>query len=199
MRKSLSRRSLETLTIVPFMGLLSACQPTPPSLPANAALSANSQIPSVSGLRERLAPASRDALTRSPLPVLLFANPALVAETTATSGPAWYALSVRDGERTIALHVVHETPSRDGSPPLGHDLRVRRAPAMVLYNEGVRSVTWSESSATYALEIECARPFEDTACTDRAYVMALAESLQRVEFNTVNSQTNSALQQGGVR
>ncbi len=125
---------------------------------------------------EALSPESRAAVAVAPWPVLLFSDPSAAAASAVTAGPAWYAISARAGERTLSLHVVGE--ARSASAPVGHVERVRGgAPAMVLYNEGVRSVTWSERGATYALEVECARPFDDEACTQATYVLGLAESL----------------------
>jgi hypothetical protein len=131
------------------------------------------------GALESLSPASREAVRRAPLPVLLLSDPVSAAATVVTAGARWYALSARVGERTLSLHATAEEPSEDGAPPVGHGERARGRPAMVLYNEGVRSVTWSEGGATYALEVECFRPFEDPACTRSDFVLGLAESLVR--------------------
>lgn len=49
-------------------------------------------------------------------------------------------------------------------------------------------MTWSERGATYALEVECYQPFEDSACAQSAYVTGLAETLVRVDESPVNSQ-----------
>jgi hypothetical protein len=73
---------------------------------------------------------------------------------------------------------------------------------MVLFNEGVRSVTWSERGATYALEVECYRPFEDVACTQGEHVKALAESLVSVSRGESQGSATGAAQgasTGGAR
>lgn len=143
---------------------------------------------------------SREAVSRAPLPVLLFADGAQARASRVTAGPAWYAISARVGERTFSLHVVRDESA--GVAPEGHNERVRGAPAMVLFNEGVRSVTWSERGATYALEVECYHPFEDTACTQSAYVKALAESLVAVSTGETQGSSSSATGQttaGGAR
>ncbi len=145
-----------------------------------------------------LSQGSRDAVSRAPLPVLLFGDPATAAASVVTAGPEWYAISARVGERTLSLHVVRD--ASNGAAPLGHSERVRGAPAMVLFNEGVRSVTWSEAGATYALEVECYQPFEDRACTQSTYVLGLAESLVRVRNTLENSRANAAAATvGGAR
>ncbi|MBL8684512.1 MAG: hypothetical protein JNK05_35385 [Myxococcales bacterium] len=155
------------------------------------------------GALAALSAESRAAVTRSPVPVLLFGDAAAASASTVTAGPSWYAISARVGERTLSLHVVREEPSPSGAAPEGHSERVRGAPAMFLYNEGVRSVTWSERGATYALEVECGRPFEDEACTHRTFVMGLAESLVRASdaepASTAPATDPSALTQGGAR
>lgn len=162
--------------------LLASCSRTSEPVATAAAPQAQS---APSNLSQRLASdalaalstASREAVQSAPLPVLLFSDPAAAAASTVLTGPAWYAISARVGERTLSLHVTREDAG-EGAPE-GHRERTRGAPAMVLFNEGVRSVTWSERGATYALEVECYRPFEDRACTDSAYVLGLAESLVR--------------------
>jgi hypothetical protein len=145
-----------------------------------------------SGALAALGPDARDAVRRSPLPVLLWSDPLAAAATVATAGPRWYALSARVGERTLSLHATFERPSEDGAPPAGHSERARGRPAMVLFNEGIRSVTWSESGATYALEVECARPFDDPACAQSAFVLGLAESLVRAPATPAGSVSGGA-------
>jgi hypothetical protein len=172
------------------LGGVPACSRPAESLSQREALSSSStSAPSAShALRSTLARRSLDAhgadsraaLERAPLPVLLFSDPLAASASVVTAGPAWYAISARVGERTLSLHVVREARGSSDEAPAGHSERVRGAPAMVLFNEGVRSVTWSERGATYALEVECYRPFEDEACVDRGYVLALAESLVSV-------------------
>jgi hypothetical protein len=145
-----------------------------------------------------LSQGSRAAVERAPLPVLLFGDAATSAASVVTAGPEWYAISARVGERTLSLHVVRD--ASNGAAPQGHGERVRGAPAMVLFNEGVRSVTWSEAGATYALEVECFHPFEDRACTQSTYVLGLAESLVRVRNRLENSTVNGAQSAvGGAR
>lgn len=144
---------------------------------------------------------SRAAVERAPLPVLLFSDPLAASASVVTAGPAWYAISARVGERTLSLHVVREARASSDEAPAGHSERVRGAAAMVLFNEGVRSVTWSERGATYVLEVECYRPFEDEACVDRGYVLALAESLVSASDATssAGSAEDSASTRAGAR
>jgi hypothetical protein len=181
---------------------LARCQRTPetgspqvPSAQSNA-LGARLAADALSSLSE----GSREAVSRSPLPVLLFGDAAMARASQVTAGPAWYAISSRVGERTYSLHVVRDESS--GAAPEGHTERVRGAPAMVLFNEGVRSVTWSERGATYALEVECYRPFEDAACAQSEHVKALAESLVIVapgQTQRVSAPSAQGTSTGGVR
>lgn len=90
-----------------------------------------------------LSAVSRQAVSRSLLPVVLwFGDAALARASQVTVGPAWDAISARVGERTYSLHVVRD--ESNGTTPEGHTECVRGALAMVLFNEDVRSVTWSE-------------------------------------------------------
>lgn len=124
---------------------------------------------------------SRAALARSPVPVLLLPSP-YASASTLTSGRGFYAISAREGELAIALHatdIVH-APG-DGVPLPARDHEVRGRPALVLVNEGVRSVTWEEGRVSYVLELECYHPFEDPRCTEDDFVLSLAEALVPVE------------------
>lgn len=173
------RRSVVLCSWVAALSL-ARCQRTPESAVTQAPSAQSSAVSArlAGDALSSLSDGSREAVSRSPLPVLLFGDAAMARASQVTVGPAWYAISSRVGERTYSLHVVRD--ESNGAAPEGHAERVRGAPAMVLFNEGVRSVTWSERGATYALEVECYRPFEDAACAQSEHVKALAESLVSV-------------------
>lgn len=183
-------------------------RPSEPAVAAQSNAAREQSSPVADGVRSvarhalsALSAESRAAVAQSPLPVLLFGDAASASASTVTTGPAWYAISARVGERTLSLHVVREEPSPSRAAPEGHSERVRGVPGMFLFNEGVRSVTWSERGATYALEVECGRPFEDDACTHRTFIAGLAESLVRAsDAETTSAPVDpSSATRGGAR
>ncbi len=205
-----SRSVLRACLTLAALAFQSACsRPSEPSSTPRASAPADLRSPAADGVRaiaqsalSALSVESRSAVAASPLPVLLFGDSAAASASAVVTGPAWYAISARVGERTLSLHVVREDPAPNGAAPEGHSERVRGAPAMVLFNEGVRSVTWSERGATYALEVECGRPFEDEACTHQTYIVGLAESLVRAsdaEPPAGAPSPESAATRGGAR
>lgn len=151
-----------------------------------------------------LPPASRAALEAAPVPMLLL--PAEhAAGSLVTSGEHWAALSYRDDALTISIHatdVSHPVVADDEllqlPPP---ESSVRGEPARVTMNEQIQSVTWSEggpsgSAVSYVLEVECARPFDDTRCTESDFVLELAERL--VPANNVPARRAASPQPGEV-
>lgn len=120
------------------------------------------------------------ALHDAPVEALLL-PPGWNDRSTVTSGRGFYAVSARDGEISLYLHatdVVHDPGDGTHAPPRDH--RVRGHGALVLVDEGIRSVTWEEGATSYVLEVECYRPFEDTRCTESGFVLDLAEHLVEV-------------------
>lgn len=130
---------------------------------------------------EELDDASRRAVLQSPVPVLLLPSE-WSARSTVMSGRGYYAVSARDGELTLSLHATDVVHSRgDGIEARERAHSVRGRPALVLVNDGIRSVTWEEGTTSYVLEVECFRALEDPRCTEEAFVLELAEQLVEVE------------------
>lgn len=123
---------------------------------------------------------SRTALERSPVPMLVL--PASYANgTLVMTGERWTALSYRDDQLTISLHVTnywHEQ-LEDGEQLYQPtpQTTVRGQPAYQTVNEAIRSLAWNEGESAYALEVECAAPETDTRCTESEFIATLAESL----------------------
>ncbi|UJR81330.1 hypothetical protein [Sandaracinus amylolyticus] len=129
---------------------------------------------------DTLSPDSQAALEQAPFAMLLL--PAEYTRgTIITSGERWAALSYRDDALTISLHatnLAHPVVSDDevvtAPPP---DESVRGEPARVTLNEQIRSVAWTDGEIAFALEVECASPEDDTRCTERDFVLSLADRL----------------------
>jgi hypothetical protein len=125
--------------------------------------------------RERLGPDVRDAIGRSPVPVLAPSDPALLATAAVYSQPAGYALSVRAGELSL---VVQASRVATLLPHIGHapgNTRLRGVDGWVSSNDGVRTASWIEHGTAYSLDLECAAP-DGPSCSEPA-VRAAVEAL----------------------
>lgn len=162
--------------------LLIACEPGAPG--------ASEPPPETTEVQQALAspdafalldPASQKAVAESPVPVLLF--PAeWSADSTVMAGRGFYAVSARRGEHTLSIHatdIVHAPGDGIEAPPREH--QVRGKPALVMVNDGIRSVTWEEGRTGYVVEVECYRALEDPRCTEEDFVLELAERLVEVK------------------
>lgn len=142
-----------------------------------------SRTPSLTAADQRFSDLSRQALARTPITPLFFGTEPDGHAATITAGTHFYAVSLpRDGH-TLALHgvdqihvTVEDESDAEGSPPTSNDA-VRGRPALILVNEGIRSVAWEEDGAYWSLEVECERPFEDVRCTEDGYLLDEAEAL----------------------
>ena len=132
-----------------------------------------------------LGPESRASLERSTVPMLVL--PAPYADGSLVMvGPTWTALSYQGDGITITLHatghwhdMLDEGELLDIPSPTA---RVRQQPAWETVNELIRSLAWNErgpdgEEVAYALEIECARPEEDTRCTESTFLATVAHQL----------------------
>jgi len=170
-------------TWIPALLLVAACQQAPDA-PAPAAETLTSpeaptETPAVdplAGLDDR----SRAAVADAPVKVLLFGGE-WNDRSTVMSARGYYAIHARQGDITLSLHatdIVHHAGDGVEVPEPEHE--VRGQPALILVNEGIRSVTWQEDGASYVVEVECYQPFEDERCTESAFVLEVAQQLVEV-------------------
>lgn len=130
---------------------------------------------------------ARETLAAAPLPVLVPDPAALaggLADSRATRGPWWYALSTRttDGlslEMTGRREaVVNEAMARVDLTPLLVEGRF-----LVSRSHGIVTVSWREfGEVAYSLDVECAQqPLEDVRCAEDAFALELARGVLRVD------------------
>lgn len=123
---------------------------------------------------------SRDAVDRSPVPVLLLPVD-YAADAQVMVGPRWLAVAwSRDG-LTLNLHATDAAgPALSEEelqrlPPATHE--VRGVPARTTVNDGIRSVAWEHEGVAYSLEAECADVSEDVRCAAPTFLLELADAL----------------------
>jgi len=144
---------------------------------------AESRAPALTAADQGFSELSRQALSRTPITPLFFGTEPDGHAATLTAGPHFYAASLRREGHTLALHgvdqihvTIEDESDAEGSPPTSNDT-VRGVPALILVNEGIRSVAWEENGAYWSLEVECQRPFDDVRCTEDGYLLDEAEAL----------------------
>lgn len=112
-------------------------------------------------------------LSRSPVPALVPERADLLDGATVTTGPHWYAVSL-DGEAhdvyVSGTRLEFEVPSVKLPAERAEDFRITR-------NELIASLAFNAWGAAYVIEVECARPSEDTRCTEDDYIVELANDL----------------------
>lgn len=173
MTRGASMNRAAPLRSVLALTLLAGCHGVSTATPAALEEPAAEEPAALAGLDD----AARAAVLRSPVPVLLLPEEHAAASVV-TAGPGYYAVSARAGELTLSIHATDVEHARgDGrqAPPRAHEVRGR--PALVLVNDGIRSVTWEEGRTSYVVEVECFRALEDERCVEERFVLALAESL----------------------
>ncbi len=181
--------------LAPLLAWLAACEPTDavsepgraPTVQRVSAVSAPSNLPSTRTAGETtswldaLLPEARQRVHEAPFPVLLFGDRALLERAQVMRGDRWLAVAVRDGERSLSLHltdVVHHDLAHE--PRTARPAHVRGRPASFTTNEGIRSVAWEEDGVEVSLDVECARPESDLACVEDGYLRGLVEALVHV-------------------
>jgi hypothetical protein len=119
-------------------------------------------------LRERMPAELRAAVDRSPVPVLVPADPTWLAQARMHSpegaGSYGYALAVTLADSTVSVQA-----SRIATllPHVGHvrgNRRIRGGDGWFSDNDGIRTASWIEHGIAYTLDLECRAP-EGPACT----------------------------------
>jgi hypothetical protein len=117
--------------------------------------------------RERLPAEVRAAVERSPVPVLVPADPGWLGSTRVFPGAWGYALAARDGEVTLALHASRIATIVPGVGVAKGTHRVRGVDGFLSVNEGIRTASWIEHGVAYSLDLECRDP-RGPACSEAA-------------------------------
>lgn len=123
--------------------------------------------------RERLPRAARDAVRRSPVPVLVPGEGALLAEAAVFSQATGYALSARHGARTLAIQASKQATLLPHVGRAPGNTPIRGTAGWVSSNDGIRTASWIEHGTAYSLDLECQNP-EGPECSEEALRAALA-------------------------
>ena len=165
------------LLIIP---LLSGCASGPHELEPR-----TSPLTQGSDTYQTLSAQSRAAVDRAPIAPLFFGTAPTGGSAVVTAGPHFYAVSLHRDGHSLVLHgvdqvhaqVLDEGATEAPGGPGGANSSVRGRPATILVNEGIRSVAWEEDGVFWSVEVECDRPFEDSRCTQDAYLLREADAL----------------------
>ena len=128
------------------------------------------------GARAALSAEAREAVDRSPVPVLVVNRAAFLAASKVIAEPNYYALSIQAEGVSVAVQASRIAYKYDHIPPQKGPARVRGIPAFTTENEKIRSATWEEYGIAYSIDVECAK-LPDPRCENDRFVLELAESL----------------------
>ncbi|MBC8073736.1 MAG: hypothetical protein IAG13_35780 [Deltaproteobacteria bacterium] len=124
--------------------------------------------------RDRYDAPTREAIARSPVPVLA---PSVIFEhATLSVGAHWYALSVHGEGWTLRVDGSGEARSYPHLKTFERTHPMRAGDGFFTRNEGVWSATWIEHGAAYSFEVECTAG-AGAWCEDEAAVLAELERL----------------------
>jgi len=117
--------------------------------------------------RERLTPRARAAVDRSPVPVLVPADPAWLASVAVFTSDAGYALAAHDGELGLTLQASRIATLIAGVGHVRGNHRLRGVDGFISANDGIRTAAWIEHGVAYSLDLECHDP-DGPGCSDAA-------------------------------
>ncbi len=132
-------------------------------------------------------PASQvEKLQGSPMPVMLpsILSASQLSVAQATTGKHWYAVSMKDegltvyvqGTRTQVEHAQLEL-SKEGD-------ELTKQPFILSRTHAIVTLSFERFGLSYHMDIECARPLEDSRCTEDDYARSLYDSFAVVSNDT---------------
>lgn len=117
--------------------------------------------------RARLPAAARDALGRSPVPVLVPGEGALLGEAAIFSQASGYALSASHGGITVAIQASKLATLLAHIGNIPGDTEIRGTLGWLGNNDGIRTASWIEHGVAYSLDLECYVP-DGPECSEAA-------------------------------
>jgi hypothetical protein len=137
--------------------------------------------------RDRYDANVREAIARSPVPVLAPGDPFGPFErATMTVGAHWYALAVHGDGWTIHVDGSGQARNYPHIKAVERTHPMRSGDGFFTRNEGVWSATWIEHGAAYSFEVQCEGD-KQAWCEDEAAVLAKLETLVYVGGKRVRS------------
>lgn len=119
----------------------------------------------------------REAIDRSPVPVLVPDRPDLLTNARFMAGPVWYAVSIVQDGHGISIHASNRayqvegiSEGSDKSPREDHGYHLTRS-------EGIPSITFPAFGIAYMIRIVCDVPFQDPRCEEDDYILSLADAM----------------------
>lgn len=137
-------------------------------------------------VRRALPTRAREAISRVELPVMIPARALSLSKAELVGKANFYAMSTRDADDATgisvvvsATRVVHrdEATRREVADATRGIVSIRGNRALATQNEGIWSVTWIERGVSYLVEVECARPSEDSRCASADTAVEIASDL----------------------
>ncbi|MGM0556568.1 MAG: hypothetical protein ACQEVA_09355 [Myxococcota bacterium] len=115
----------------------------------------------------------RETLERAEVPVLLPDNDALLESATYTAQDDWYAAAMEGDGVSVYVSGTREEfvhPSIDAR-------KIDEQEPRITQNELIMTMAFKRWGAAYTVEVECARPSEDSRCEDEGYIREVGRSL----------------------
>lgn len=126
----------------------------------------------------RLEAKAREAVERSPVPVLLPDDEDLLDGMHITVGEAWYAASMSGPDHTVVFNGTHryrDIPGAVDRKEGAHSSTAEETEHMLTRTHGIVTLAFESFGVAYAVDVECENPLENKLCTDDDYVLSLVE------------------------
>lgn len=123
--------------------------------------------------------AATNRLGDAPVPVLVPKDKLILSVAQLAVETNFYALSSSNEGATISMQGTAVTHRYAEAPKLQTSRKVRGMPALLTDNEGIKSVTWIENGASYAVDVACAQ-VGDKRCASDEYLFSLVNRLTYV-------------------
>ena len=135
---------------------------------------------------DRVSPEALEVAQRSPVPVLLPDDDALLAAAILTAGETWYAASIPGDDFVIAIqgtNAVHEMPGMGQKEAEESTEEPRESSAPVLSRtHGIVHIAFQEFGVSYTISIDGERPLENPRCAEDGFLLSLHQGAAILEL-----------------
>lgn len=123
-----------------------------------------------------LDPHSREAVGKSPVPVLIPKRPELLAIGKVMVEEHWYAFHASHDGITVNVGASRIEHQHDDLPPQKGKTLIRGVSGWLTKNESIWTATWRELGIWYSLDVECGEP-SDPRCASESIILSMATDL----------------------
>jgi hypothetical protein len=127
-----------------------------------------------------LTPDARVAVATSTVPVLVPADPKLLAAGVVVAEKVFFSFSADVDGLTVTVQGSRLAHQYDDIQPIEGTDSIRATKGLLTTNEGIEHASWSEFGVSYSLDLECADRRDARCAADHSYLRTVANGLRFV-------------------